>query len=85
MLLSATPLFVVGMGAVCRDRSKTWREGFYGKLTYNDPTRAELLAIIEAIAWSKERDWKDCIILSNSMIAVDNINAAARIKCGILT
>lgn len=57
--------FTTGMGAVSRYKSGGWSEGICGKLTCNDPNAAELLAIREVMTWAKERDWKDCIILSD--------------------
>lgn len=46
----------------------------------NDANLAEIIAIMKAISWINRKEWDDYIFLSDSLIAVTNINREADFK-----
>lgn len=63
------------MGATCRTKSGIWIE-----VVANDSNFAELAAIKLALDGENERKWPDCIILSHSAIAGDNVMGVTGIR-----
>lgn len=68
-----------GMGAIYRSSSGQWVKESCGSFVSSDANMAELIALYETLRWIKDHKRSSCLVLSNSLVVVDNVNGQTKI------